>query len=577
MFEDTLIGQRLDEYHLQELLGQGGMARVYRALDVRLQRWVAVKVIDKPYRADQNYTSRFEHEARSLARLEHPHVVRVYRYGQANGLLYMVLQYIEGAPLNQVLATYRQDDQLIEPAEASRINREVCSALDYVHSRGVIHRDVKPANIILNRQGNAILADFGLALLADRRSGVEAFGTPQYIAPEQARSNGRAVPQSDLYAMGVILYQMFTGRLPFDGDDPWQVAQLHLSAPVPPPREFRPALHHSIETVILKALAKEPEARYPSGLALANALDRALAIASGRGASSPATLSHLSIPERVVQEMGQRVLPPLPAVTASDLTRTRPASAPEPPPAQARAWPQPEPEPTRRPVVTPAPPKDRRLIVAAIIFGLIFGLVLGLVALRFLTRSIDSPPPPAQSIPTSPPPIPTTLPPPAAPQLIADSRQDFSGTQAGSWSYLVSQPDKNDFEGMDFEERVYGACWYADEDFSEDYVRICPGSGHPGNHADIAWRWTSDISGLVRVVVSAAKIDAGGDGVIIIAYLNGDAVEGLRLEPDDVSGVSGRPWFEARVEPGDHLTFVMKRNDRVEYDHTAFQVQIYWE
>ena len=211
--KDSLIGRRLDEYRLDNLLGHGGMARVYRGLDVRLKRWVAIKVIDTPFRADQDYTRRFEREAQAIAQLEHPNIVRVYRYGEAEDLLYMVLQYIEGLSLDQLLASYRADGIFIEPEEASRITREIGSALDYAHNRGVIHRDVKPSNIILNQRGNAILVDFGLALLADIGTRDEVFGTPHYISPEQVKSSFKVVPQSDLYALGVILYEMFTVEL----------------------------------------------------------------------------------------------------------------------------------------------------------------------------------------------------------------------------------------------------------------------------------------------------------------------------------------------------------------------------
>ncbi|NJN93432.1 MAG: serine/threonine protein kinase [Anaerolineales bacterium] len=276
MPNDSLIGRRLDEYHLEALLGQGGMARVYRGLDVRLKRWVAIKVIDAPFRADSDYIKRFELEAQAIAQLEHPHIVRLYRYGEAKELLYMAMQYVEGAPLNEMLASYRAEGDFIEPAEASRIIGEVCLALDYAHRQGVIHRDVKPANIILTKQGSAILTDFGLALLTDVGTRGEIFGTPHYMAPEQAMSSAGVVPQSDLYAVGVILYEMFTGRVPFDAATPLDVAMLHMSEPPPRPRQFRADLKPALEKVMLNALAKDPRQRYPNGAALAEAVEQAL-------------------------------------------------------------------------------------------------------------------------------------------------------------------------------------------------------------------------------------------------------------------------------------------------------------
>ncbi|MCP4601634.1 MAG: serine/threonine protein kinase, partial [Proteobacteria bacterium] len=201
---DSLLEQQLDEYRLETLLGQGGMARVYRALDVRLNRYTAVKVIDTPFRADSDYILRFEREAQAIAQLEHPHIVSVYRYGEDDGLLYIAMQYIEGSDLGSVLDSYQQGLEFIEPKDAQRIIREVCLALDYAHSKGVVHRDIKPANIMLDEQGAVFLTDFGLALISEIGTRGEIFGSPHYISPEQAISSAGAVPQSDLYAVGII-------------------------------------------------------------------------------------------------------------------------------------------------------------------------------------------------------------------------------------------------------------------------------------------------------------------------------------------------------------------------------------
>ncbi len=311
MTTDSLLGKQLDEYRLEALLGQGGMARVYRGLDVRLNRYVAVKVIDTPFRADPDYVMRFEREAQAIAQLEHPHIVRLYRYGEADGLLYMAMQYVRGASLSYVLDSYRADKEFIAPNDAQRIIREVCLALDYAHSQGVIHRDVKPANIILDQQGRAYLTDFGLALLTEVGTRGEILGSPHYIAPEQAISSAAAVPQSDLYSVGAILYEMFTGKLPFDAEEPLEIARLHMTEPPRPPRDLRPELSRGVEAVLLKALAKEPDERYPTGAALADALDEALRAAPVQ-LSSPPTLARPSIPERVEAERARRPLPPLP-------------------------------------------------------------------------------------------------------------------------------------------------------------------------------------------------------------------------------------------------------------------------
>lgn len=268
MTEDALIGKQLGEYRLETLLAQGGMARVYRAVDVRLKRYVVVKVIDPPFHNDPDYIMRFEREAQAIARLDHPNIVRLYRFDEQDDWLYMAMQHIQGADLGTVLAGYRADKEFMQPDDVRRIIAEVCSALDYAHQKGVIHRDIKPANILLDQQGRTFLTDFGLALVTDVGTRGEIFGSPHYIAPEQAVSSAKAVPQSDLYAVGVILFEMFTGDVPFNGAEPLDIALLHMSEPPPVPRELRPEINPELEAIILKALAKNPEDRYQTGASL---------------------------------------------------------------------------------------------------------------------------------------------------------------------------------------------------------------------------------------------------------------------------------------------------------------------
>ncbi|MCG3210450.1 MAG: Serine/threonine-protein kinase PknD [Anaerolineae bacterium] len=272
---DSLLYQQLDEYRLEALLGHGGMARVYRGFDERLQRRVAIKVIDAPFRADPDYTARFEREARAIAQLKHPHIVSVYRYGEANGLLYLAMEYIDGANLAAILAGYHRDQKLMALADVNAIIRPICLALDYAHGQGVIHRDVTPSNIMLDNEARPILTDFGLALLDNQTRG-EIFGTAQYMAPEQVVSSARVVSQSDLYSIGVILYEILTGQLPFDAPHPHDLAMLHLTESPPPPRQINPALSPQLEALLLRALAKQPEDRFASGAALAKALAKAV-------------------------------------------------------------------------------------------------------------------------------------------------------------------------------------------------------------------------------------------------------------------------------------------------------------
>lgn len=313
MSQDYLIGIQLDEYRLESLLGRGGMARVYRGVDVNLNRYVAIKVIDIPHRADEEYVQRFRREAQAIAQLDHPNIVRLYRFGEAqagpygDSVLYMAMQFIEGADLQYVLDSYRNDGEYIESKEARRIIREVCEALDYAHAKGIIHRDIKSSNIMLNKDGRAIVTDFGLAMLSTQATRGEIFGSPHYIAPEQAMSSAKAVPQSDLYAVGVILYEMFTGVLPFHAEEPLELALMHMTSPVPSPREIRPEISEELAAVMVKALEKRPEDRYPTGKALADALDEALL---RKSPSLPP--ARMSIPERVTLGLSRQALPPLP-------------------------------------------------------------------------------------------------------------------------------------------------------------------------------------------------------------------------------------------------------------------------
>jgi serine/threonine protein kinase len=339
---NTILGRQIDEYRLEALLGQGGMARVYRGRDVHLNRYVALKVIDTPFRNDSEYILRFEREAQAVAQLEHSHIVRLYRYGNRDGLLYMAMQYVEGASLETILEQYEADGEQLEPEEAARIIEEICLALDYAHGRGVIHRDVKPANVMLDRKGRAIVADFGLALLTDLGTRGEVFGTPQYIAPEQAISSAGATPRSDFYSVGVMLYRIFTGVLPFDGADPLEVAMRHMAEMPRPPRQLQPNISPRLEAVILKSLAKEAADRYANGRALAEALRQALA----EPQAAPSLLlppSRPTIADRVASQAED--LPPLPAGITPPAPPLRPTAShlsyPDLPPAATAALPAP--------------------------------------------------------------------------------------------------------------------------------------------------------------------------------------------------------------------------------------------
>jgi serine/threonine protein kinase len=312
-----LVGKQLDEYRIDRLLGQGGMAYVYLATDVRLKRKAAIKVIKTPLSADPEYVKRFEREAQAVARLEHPHIIRLYRYGKSKGLLYMAMQYVEGPDLKSLLATYRQNQDFIDLKDATQILRDVCTALDYAHGQGVIHRDVKPSNIIVDNQGRAYLMDFGLARMSGVSTAGKIFGSAHYMAPEHAISSAATTPLSDFYAVGVILYEMLTGQRPFEAANLSDVALKQMGEQPRPPRALRPSISRELEAVVLKTLSKTPEERYPNGTTLVEALARAQK-GPGKAVVSdvPTLVSRASIAERI-REAAVPALPPVPAAAVA--------------------------------------------------------------------------------------------------------------------------------------------------------------------------------------------------------------------------------------------------------------------
>lgn len=272
----TIVGQRLGNYLIQEPLGQGGMARVYKGLDTMLKRPVALKVIEEGLRTSSTYAQRFEREAQSVANLRHPNIVNVFYFGNEDNLYYLVMEYIDGTDLDAIMRNYADNHELMPYADVMRILEAIAAALDYAHNQGVIHRDVKPSNIMLERSGRPVLTDFGLALKVSEGTVGDTFGTPHYISPEQARNSANAVPQSDLYSLGIVAYELLAGALPFDDPSPTALAMQHLMAAVPSPRVFNPNLSPEIENVLYKVLAKSPEERYATATEFCAALRQAL-------------------------------------------------------------------------------------------------------------------------------------------------------------------------------------------------------------------------------------------------------------------------------------------------------------
>ncbi|MFC1976030.1 two-component regulator propeller domain-containing protein, partial [Chloroflexota bacterium] len=267
-------GQNLGPYRILEQTGKGGMATVYKAYQASMNRHVAVKVLPPHFMQDPMFAERFEREAHTIARLEHPHILPVHDYGQADdGTTYIAMRYVESGTLSDIL---RQGP--ISLAETTRYFEQIADALAYAHEQGVIHRDMKPSNVLVDQRGQAFLTDFGLARMVEGGSqltGSMIMGTPTYMAPELGEGKP-ADERSDIYALGIILYEMVTGRPPFEAETPMAVMMKHMTQSLPLPRELNPNIPEPIELVILKALAKDPQARYQSVSELLEALQQTM-------------------------------------------------------------------------------------------------------------------------------------------------------------------------------------------------------------------------------------------------------------------------------------------------------------
>jgi len=274
---NTLEGQTLGKYRLLEPLGRGGMAQVYRAYHPQLDRYVAIKVLRSDLVEEEEFLARFQREARSVAALRHPNIVQVYDADAQEGVYYFVMELLEGDTLKTRLNLYRARNERMAPAMIVHTLSEVLAGLGYAHSENIIHRDIKPANILLNRRGQAVLTDFGIAQIVGGTqytiSGA-LMGTLNYMAPEQGLEN-RCDMRSDLYSLGIVYYEMLTGKPPFDADTPLAILMKHLNDPLPLPRKLNPDIPESFERVALKALAKQPDDRYQSAEEMGRALQQA--------------------------------------------------------------------------------------------------------------------------------------------------------------------------------------------------------------------------------------------------------------------------------------------------------------
>jgi len=399
MQPQDLVGKSLGHYRIQRQVGYGGMATVFLAEDIHLSRDVTLKVFWPRMGETQDFLRRFAREARVLAQLDHPNILPVYDYGEQGELAYLVTPYMSGGTLKDVL----RQRKVLPPSEAIQLVSQVLPALQYAHERNLIHRDIKPGNLLFKGDGSLVLADFGLVKVVEEEGRTlvqtvsetgQIAGTPEYMAPEQIQ--GKAVAASDIYALGIVLYEMVTGQRPFTGNTLLSVLMQHANEVPPPPRSLNPYISPQLQAVILKALEKEPQKRFVRPAEFLQALQQ-----TGNPGSNPG-LRNNPASQPGIGNAG----PADPDLTARQLTQgeygpTQATHWAQPPRQQETANPQVQGQivlpvqasspqyPLQSPSSGGAPqtpaPMPRRSQTPIVVLFILFILLAGLVASLFLT------------------------------------------------------------------------------------------------------------------------------------------------------------------------------------------------
>lgn len=302
-----MIGKVLgNRYEIVEKVGVGGMAIVYKAMDKLLNRYVAVKLLRSEFEGNEEFIRRFNIESQAAASLSHPNIVPIYDVGQSGTLQYIIMEYLDGITLKQYIS---EKKGAIYWKEATDISMQICSALEHAHSKHIIHRDIKPQNIMINKDGVIKVTDFGIARAANNvTTTMEAVGSAHYLSPEQARG-GYTDQRSDIYSLGVVMYELFTGRLPFDGETPIAVAMQHMQADPIKPRVINPDIPQAIEDIILKAMSKEQRLRYESAAEM---------LADLKKAYTDPDAEIKKAAEEDTDKFGTKIMPPIVNITMTD-------------------------------------------------------------------------------------------------------------------------------------------------------------------------------------------------------------------------------------------------------------------
>lgn len=350
-----MITGKFGRYEIKSEIARGGMATVFHAYDPSFERDVALKVLPQVFLHDPQFRTRFEREAKMIARLEHPAIVPVYDFGEEDGQPYIVMRYMSGGDL-----TERIESRALSLTETAKIINRIAQALDAAHARNIIHRDLKPGNVLFDQYGNGFLSDFGIARMAEEAgptlTGTSILGTPSYMSPEQVQGDKDLDGRSDIYALGVLVFQMLTGVMPYQGDTPAKVMMMHVLQPVPSILEYKPDLPTHCEALILKAMAKSPADRFATAGELSLALD-----SIARGEPLP---SLFSTTDTVIAKGIHAVIPSVAAAQSASaqtvLSRPRAGAAPA--------------EPA---IAEPPRVKKPSLVIPIVIIGALFLAVVG--------------------------------------------------------------------------------------------------------------------------------------------------------------------------------------------------------
>jgi serine/threonine protein kinase len=355
-----LLGQSIGRYHIVEQLGEGGMATVYKAYDTRLERYVAIKFIRSDVVRDDTFQRRFEREAKALASLSHPNIVKVLDYGEHEGVSYLVMEYISGGTMKSLMG------KVMPWQDAFKLIIPIARTLDYTHQRGIIHRDVKPSNFLISDSGEPMLSDFGIAKLVAGNDNMQltgtgvGIGTPEYMAPEQGL--GQAVDgRADIYSLGVVLYELLTGQKPYHADTPIAVLYKHIADPLPSPRSFKPDLPEAVESIVFCSMAKKPVDRYQTMGDFAGAMDKLL--------REPPTQAQAAPLPPVKAQPDEQATKAYPEPYAPFYTPTPPL--PEPVYQSSIPGYHPATQPPVQPAVQPAKKSNRTVITCGIIAAVV--------------------------------------------------------------------------------------------------------------------------------------------------------------------------------------------------------------